>query len=299
MELRHLRYFLAVADLLNFSRAAERLRIAQPALSRQIKSLEEELSVQLFKRSTTQVELTEAGRYFRQQAEKLLVQLDIAITGAQQIAKSGPSKLNVGTDWNVPSPPITAASRALRDSHPEISVNFVELLGHRHIEALRARRIDIGFVPPEFVASREDLEFSLLYSSPIVVALPQAHPLAKESAIPLRNLKNELWLSPRDDWFPGFRAMLTQITRPAQFTPKFGRVAESFRGLLALVSAGEGIGLIPASFKLHELDGIKFVETDCEPFELFAVWLQSAANPLIPAFLKILHSEMDKTAQSR
>src|ERR1700678_3952497 len=114
MELRHLRYFLAVAAELNFSRAAERLRVAQPALSRQIHDLEEQLGFKLFERSTTMVRLTEAGRFFQQQTEKLLVQIDIAVTGAQRIANGTKGDFRIGTGWwGVDELPIVEASREL------------------------------------------------------------------------------------------------------------------------------------------------------------------------------------------
>src|SRR5580700_11995438 len=111
MELRHLRYYLAVADALNFSRAAERLRVAQPALSRQIHDLEEQLGFKLFERSTAKVHLTEAGRFFQQQAAKLLMQLDIAVTSAQRIARGTTGEFRIGMGWRASELFITDAAR--------------------------------------------------------------------------------------------------------------------------------------------------------------------------------------------
>ena len=126
VELRHIRYFLGVAETLNFSRAAQRLHVTQPALSRQIRELEDELGGRLFQRTTTKVSLTEMGHYFRQQAQRLAMQLDIALTGAQQLAKGACGILRIGFDWRLEGIPIAIAARRFTESNPRIAVQFVE-----------------------------------------------------------------------------------------------------------------------------------------------------------------------------
>lgn len=292
MELRHLRYFLAVADALNFSRAAARLRVAQPSLSRQIHDLEEELGFRLFERTTTQVSLTDAGRYFRPQVEKLLGQLDISITSAQQLAKGKTVSFKIGCDWNASALPITTAARLLREQHPEVTVDFVELAGHAHPEAVRARKIDVGFVAGLQAAARSDLQYSHLYAGPLLAILPEAHELAARSALKLRDLRNERWLVMTEEEVPGFKALMTQICRPAQFTPKFGRSASSLKGMLALVGTAEGIALIPELFLPPRPDEVRYIQTDCAPFELFAVWSKIHPPAHVAAYLEILRQKM-------
>jgi DNA-binding transcriptional LysR family regulator len=288
MELRHLRYFLAVADALNFSRAAERLRVAQPALSRQIHDLEEQLGFRLFERSTTKVHLTEAGRFFQQQAEKLLMQLDIAVTGAQRIAKGTRGNFRIGTDWSAPGLFITDAARELHQRYPGLSIDFIELPGHEHTQAIREQKIDVGFVSGNLLTPRKDIDYCLIYTCAIKAILPAEHPLANQTEVRLRDLKEERWIAIEEEIIPGFKVLTTQIIRPAQFTPKFGRNARSFEGLLAFVGTGEGIGLLPELFLPTEPVGLRYVGTDCAPWEICAVWSKDHADAHVPAYLEIL-----------
>ena len=261
MELRHLRYYLAVAEALNFSRAAERLKVAQPALSRQIHDLEDEIGFKLFERSTTRVRSTEAGSFFQQRASKLLMQLDIAITGAQRIAKCAPGELRIGTDWSASELSIAGAARELHERHPEISIDFVELPTHEHAQAIRDQRIDVGFVSGNLLTPRRDIDYRLIYSCAIKVVLPAGHPLANQNRVCVRDLKQERWVTIMEEEIPGFKVLLTQLLRPALVVPKFGRGARSFQGMLAFVGMGEGIALLPELFLPALPAGLRSVGT--------------------------------------
>jgi DNA-binding transcriptional LysR family regulator len=291
MELRHLRYFLAVAETLNFSRAASRLRVAQPALSRQIQDLEEQLGFRLFERTTTRVHATEAGNFFRQQAGKLLMKLDIAVTGAQQIAKDARSELRIGTDWSASELFIADAARELHERSPRLAIDFVELPDHEHCQAIRDHRIDVGFVSGLMLAPRKDLGCSLVYTGAVRIVLPMGHALAGQAKIRLRDLADERWIALSEDEFPGFKARLTQFLRPAGVVPKFGRTARSRRGMLAFVGTGEGIALIPELFLPGETAGLRSVATDSAAFEMFAVWSKDRVPAHLPAYLEILRGK--------
>jgi DNA-binding transcriptional LysR family regulator len=288
MELRHLRYFLTVADKLNFSRAAERLRVAQPSLSRQVHDLEEQLGFRLFERSTAKVQLTEAGRFFQHQVEKLLMQLDIAVTGGQRIAKGMTSNFRIGTDWNTARLFVTDAARELHQRHPGLSIDFVELPGYEHTQAIRNQRIDVGFVSGRLLTPRKDIDYRLLCTCPIKAVLPMEHPLAHQTEVRLRDLKAERWITIREEEIPGFKILLLQVLKPAQFTPKFGRSARSFKGMLAFVGTGEGIALLPEMFLPPQPAGLRYVGTDCAPWEICAVWSKDHADAHVPAYLEIL-----------
>jgi len=296
MELRHLRYFLAVADALNFSRAAERLRVAQPALSRQVHDLEEQLGFRLFERSTAKVQLTEAGRFFQHEVGKLLMQLDIAVTGAQRIAKGTTSNFRIGTDWNTARLFVTDAARELHQRHPELSIDFVELPGYEHTQAIRDQRIDVGFVSGRLLTPRKDIDYRLLCTCPIKAILPMEHPLANQTEVRLRDLKAERWITIREEEIPGFRILLLQVLKPAQFTPKFGRSARSFEGMLAFVATGEGIALLPEIFLPPQPAGLHYVGTDCAPWEICAVWSKDQADAHVPVFLEILQRRIEAAA---
>ncbi len=292
MDLRHLRYFVAVADTLNFSRAAERMRVAQPALSRQIHDLEQELGFKLFVRTTTRVRLTEAGRYFRQQAEKLLIQLDLAVTGASQVAKASRLTFRIGTDWNASALPITAAARGLIELHHNITVDFVELPGHEHTHAVREGEIDVGFVPGISKIPGSDIEHGLIHRSTLKAIVHQSNPLADRPSVRLRDLKEERWIAIDDQEVPGFKTLVRQIVRPAQFSPKFVRTAKSLPGMLAFIATGEGIGLIPELFLPVAPEGTRYLPTDCEPFEMYAVWSKLKSASCLPAFLELLRAKI-------
>ncbi len=293
MELRHVRYFLEVAETLNFSRAAERLRVAQPALSKQIRDLEEELGGRLFHRTTTKVSLTEMGHYFRQQTRRLVMQFDIAITGAQQMSRGASGTLRVGCDWRMSLRliPIAAAARRFRELNPKLSVQFVEIPSHEHLNAVRDHAIDLGFSASIFLGTTDDLELRRLCAIRMKVLFPRGHRLSTRSKVTLRELKNERWLALDSESVPGYRVLMSQIL---QFTPKYGLTTTSLPGLVAHVIAGHGIGLVPEGGAGADDDGVVAVDTDVTPMEVFAVSTRDNASPLVSAYLDVLEELMEQ-----
>jgi DNA-binding transcriptional LysR family regulator len=295
MELRHLRYFLAVAAELNFSRAAERLRVAQPALSRQIYDLEEELGCKLFERSTAKVNLTEAGRFLQQQLGKFLMQLDIVLTGAQRIAKGTKGVFRIATGWwGADELFVVEAARELHDRHPELLLDFVELAFHEQSQAIRNQKIDVGFVSRTRLMPRKDIDYCLIHTCGLNAILPKAHPLAGQSTVRLRDLKDERWITVEETETPGFKRLFTQLLRPAGFTAKFGRSARSRRGMLDLVGTSDGIALLPQLHLPPEPAGVRYVATDCAPYEIFAIWSKDYINAHVPTYLEILRRKIGK-----
>lgn len=288
MELRHLRYFQAVAKTLSFSRAAAELRVAQSAVSRQIMALEHELGLKLFVRSTSRVRLTEAGRHFHQEIDRLLGHLAIAITGAQQIDRGHGGDFNIGSDWRILLPHVPEAVVAYRALHPHVSVNFVELRMHAQIEALNDGRIHLGFVHKTIIGLRTGFETHPVYNSEMKLAVSSRHRLARSGRIAMSDLRQETWLRLDEKNNPGFRAFVTQFCHAALFTPKFGRTAQSLEGMLALVAMGDGICLIPAALVTRVHPDLRYLETDCLPFELFAIWRKDSPPAGLAAFLKLL-----------
>lgn len=293
MELRHIRYFLAIADTLNFSRAAEQLRVAQPALSKQIRDLEEELGGRLFHRTTARVSLTEMGHYFRQQTAKLLLQLDIATTGAQQLAKGKAGTLRIGCDWNQAGLPIARAARRLAARDPHVAVQFAEVPCHEHIARLRDHALDVGFVPSIFLgATCDDLALRSLVRFRIKVIMPPDHPLATRTMVSLRELKNERWMALDAERVPGFRVIMAEVL---QFTPKYGVTTTSAPGMIAHVIAGHGIGLLPENMTPPAAEPVVAVDTDCLPMEFFAASLKHPLTPLVESYLDLFVEELRQT----
>jgi DNA-binding transcriptional LysR family regulator len=295
MELRHLRYFLAVADTLNFSRAAERLRVAQPALSRQIQDLESELGFKLFERSTTHVRLSEAGRALHQQVGKVLIQLDIVLTSAQRIAKGTTGQLRIGTAWNFGglSAFINDAAREFHEVHPEVSIDFLELPPHEQIQAVRDEKIDVGCVGRYLLSPRKDIDSRLIFSGAMMAVLPKTHRFADRAEVCLRDLKEERWIALADELVPGFKTLMMQVVRPAHMTPKFGRTAHSQQAMLGFVGTGEGICLIPEFALPPESPGLRYVATDCPPLEMCAIWQKGRAAGHVAAYIDILQRKIE------
>ena len=295
MELRHIRYFLAVADALSFSRAAEHLKVAQSALSKQIRDLEEELGGKLFQRTTAKVSLTEMGEYFRQQMRRSLMQIEIAMTGAQQLAKGAFGTLRIGCDWRIPDLPIAAAARLFREANPRVGVEFVELPFHMHLAGVLDHSLDIGIVPSMFLGEAVNLDLRKVRQIKLKVLLPSGHPLAARRSIAMDDLKNERWLVFDAESIPGAKVIMAQILR---FKPRYATTTVSISGLVANVAAGYGIGLAP-ELEFQKLDDtVVAFDTDCTPIDLFAVSLKEAASPLAGIYLDIFEKLNERRSRT-
>ncbi|MEZ0216909.1 MAG: LysR family transcriptional regulator [Rariglobus sp.] len=297
MELRHLRYFQAVADTLSFSRAAEQLRVAQPAISRQIVALEEEIGYALFIRSTSRVRLTDAGRHFHKEVDRLLAQLALAVTGAQEIAKGHGGELNLGSDWRVLFPQIPESVVRYRATNPKITVNFVEIPIHLQIDALKEGRIHLGFVHKALVANRPDLESLPLFKADMKLIVSSRHRLAGADSVAMKDLNKETWVKLDEKTHPGYRTVLMQLCHQALFTPKFGRTSNSIDGMLARVAMDEGVCILPTSLITRSNTQLRLLDTDCPPFEFYAIWLKDSPAEPRSGFLKTLRQALTASAK--
>lgn len=288
MELRHLRYFQAVAETLSFSQAAAKLRVAQPAVSRQVKALEQELGVALFNRTTTQVRLTEAGRYLLTEVDRLLAQLAIAMTGVQEIGRGNVGRLNLGSDWRVLTPGLTDLVRRYRSEHEKVELNFVEMPMHEQIPALRDGRIHLAFVHWGALNDQAGIESMALYATRIKLAVPNDHPLAQRETVRMQELRDMSWIRPDERKHPGAKAFIIQLCHAALFTPRFARTVPSIDSMLAHVALGDGVCVLPTSLILRDYQGVTFVDTDCPLFEFAAAWLAGAPMATRDDFIKLL-----------
>ena len=292
MELRHLRYFQAVAETLSFSRAAGRLRIAQSAVSRQVAALEAELGFKLLVRSTSRVRLTEAGRHFHAEVERLLAQLAIAVTRSQEISRGRGGELKLGSDWRILLPRLSETVVSYRAANPRVTVSFVELPIHQQIEALRDGRIHLAFVSAANLTAEPDLETQALYTADMKAVVSTRHPLAEKRSVAIRELRRETWVKLDEKNHPGYRTLVLRLCRPVPFTPRFGPVAHSIEGMLALVATGDGICLIPSSLVTRPNPALRFLDTDCPPFEFHAAWLKDAPSLARTQFLRLLRQNL-------
>jgi DNA-binding transcriptional LysR family regulator len=241
MELRQLRYFSMVARELNFTRAAARLRVAQPALSRQVKRLEEELGVTLFLRDNRSVTLTAKGRNFLKDAEEILRRSESAMEHAR--GKAG-NTLRVGYVWGLFHSIVPPALQKFRVLECDVAVHLFDLSAADQGRALASGKLDVGFIGLAFEAAEAGLEMRRIGKTGFVVALPEGHPLAGCRVIDLKGLADEVFLLISEEHFPGASQVMLNACTAAGFRPRTLQV-ERGHTILSLVAAGCGVALLP------------------------------------------------------
>src|SRR5205823_545685 len=258
MELRHLRYFVAVAENLNFTRAAAKLHLSQPSLTRQIHNLEEEIGVLLLNRSRNQVALTEEGRAFLVDARRILALATESIQAVQRLSRGETGQLNIAylSNFNVELLPETL--RAFRRSFPHVALNLFDMTPAEQFRALEARKIDLGFVGLRPPAATRDLQWEVIARHTTVVVLPLKHPLARKRQVSLGDLKTMFFVGMSEKTHPGFRDWLCETCRPAGFAPRILQDAELEPALMTFVAEGLGVTLAREHIKKVPHPGVAF-----------------------------------------
>jgi DNA-binding transcriptional LysR family regulator len=258
MELRHMRYFVAVAEKLNFTRAAEGLHLAQPSLTRQILNLEQELGVRLLNRSKSRVDLTEEGRSFLIDAKRVLALAAESIQSVQRLSRGETGQLNIAylSIFNFDLLPKTLGT--FRQAFPHISLNLFDMTPAEQFRALDARKIDLGFVGLRFSGAAKDLDWECITSHKAVVVLPASHPLARKKHVSLTDLKSMFFVGLAEKTHPGFREWLYATCQTAGFTPRILQDAELETGLLTFVAEGLGVTLAREQIKNLPHPGVVF-----------------------------------------
>jgi DNA-binding transcriptional LysR family regulator len=257
MELRHLRYFVLVAEELHFGRAARRAGIAQPPLSQQIKALEAELGVDLFFRTKRRVEFTDAGRALLPEARRTLAQA----ARAEEIARSGAlgmtGRLTLGFVGTAAFGVLVDFLRGFGEQYPNVLLDLREMPSEEQRRALREEAIDAGFVRYPVVDS--DLESHLLFREPLALALPVEHPLADENEpIGADRLATDPWIVFPRSLGPPFFDQIVGLARDAGFTPRVAQEAVQMVTVVSLVSAGLGIAIVPGSMRRMPRQGVVY-----------------------------------------
>jgi len=275
MELRHLRYFIAVAEEGHITRAAERLGMQQPPLSQQIKAIERELDVQLFRRKARGVDLTDAGLAFLNDARATLAQLERAVETTRRTARGELGRICVGVTSTSSFHPLVARSiRAFSESCPKVSLTLEESLSNELLDGLRNERMDVAFIRTA-PADVEGLAIQPLLDEPMVAALPADHQLArgaKDGAISLRRLapENFILYGPPGT---GMYDTIIAACNTAGFNPNVGNLGASTQqgprigSTLSLVAAGLGITFVPSSLQRMNIEGVAYrrVKSDRPP----------------------------------
>jgi DNA-binding transcriptional LysR family regulator len=255
MELRHLRYFLAVAEELHFGKAAEKLHIAQPPLSQQIRQLEIELGFQLFYRTKRSVRLTEAGEIFLEETQKIFKQLEEAIEKGKQTSRGERGQIAIGFVSSAVYKIIPPILRTFRTSVPGVNLELHELTSDRQIEWLREGRLDIGFVRPPF--QEEEFQIAATFQESLIVALPESHPLADRASIPLSLLAQESFIIFPRSVAPELFDRIISLCQQA-FSPKIAQEAIQMQTIVSLVAAEMGVAIVPASIENLQRTGVVY-----------------------------------------
>lgn len=263
MELRHLRYFIAVAEEGHITRAAERLGMQQPPLSQQIRALEQELGVQLFRRKPRGVELTDAGRALLSDARAILAHIDHAFASTRRTARGEQGRIAVGFTSSAPFHPfVPRVIRAFREAFPLVSLTLEESGTTELIGDLRGERVDAAFIRTP-VADPAGLVVDRLLEEAMVVALPTQHALARAgrsdgAGVNLKRLAGETFIVYRRHTGPGLYDSIIAACHAAGFSPLVGQEAPRIVATLNLVAAGLGLSIVPASLQRMHLDGVTF-----------------------------------------
>ena len=244
LDLRHFRYFVAVAEELHFGRAARRLHMAQPPLSQQIKWLEDELGVRLFHRNTHHVSLTEAGRIFLKEARRVLCDVERAVRIARQAGEGTAGHLVVGFHSQFDGGVISMVKAALEAAFPELVTRFAPMDTMAQLAALKEGRIRVGItgVPID----EEDVAVEAMMRPPLVVAMPEGHALAGRRSLKLADLANERFVAFSRDMNPWIRDLLERRCRESGFTLQVAQESNSPMSMEGFVAAGTGICILPA-----------------------------------------------------
>jgi len=293
MNMRRLRYFVAVAEEANFSRAAERLHVAQPALSSQIKQLERDVGVRLFSRSNRGVQPTEAGRLLLEEARRVFVQMDQALRMVRRVGHGEVGRLNLGfvpSAFNEILPPML---RKFRETFPDVELLLREMNPDQLVQGLRDERIDVAFV---YLPIEEgDLDSRPVSCEPLVVALPVTHRLAAEPAVDVRALADEPFVLPARYQTPGLRGRVVEACSQAGFVPKAAESVQRGEWLMqttivGLVASGIGVALVPASLQKNlRRDGVTYkkAKRPSPTVETGAVWRRGNGSPILDAFFDV------------
>jgi DNA-binding transcriptional LysR family regulator len=287
MELRHLRYFIAVAEELHFTKAAEKLHIAQPPLSQQIQQLEAELGVELFDRKTKrQVQLTEAGKVFLQEVQIILKQLEAAVELTQKAGRGETGKLQIGFTSLLIYDLLPLVLRKFRQQFPQVETVLVELTTSQQEQALRDSLINVGFAHPPL--EDQTISSQCIYKETLIVALSTNHDLAQTEYVSVRSLFNEpLIMFPRY-LAPGLYDRIMSLFEETDFKPNITQEAVQMQTIIGLVSAGIGVALIPSSLQNLQRSGVAYrpILEAAPLIETSLIWLPHSLTPVAENFLE-------------
>jgi DNA-binding transcriptional LysR family regulator len=258
VELRHLRYFATVGDLLNFTKAAQKLRVAQPALSRQIHDLEDELGVKLFDRTQRAVRLTEAGAAFLTEAKAVLERAEEAVKLVRGVARGERGEIHVGYAPSLTVELLPAALHSFHNLAPGIHVKLHDFSSEEMVRGVRERKLHLSLMAQPETETLHGLKYEPLQSYPICVGVPPNHRLARAKEVKLEQITNEPLLAYSRAEYPEYHAMLQELFSATGTKPRVAEEHDSAPSLIAAAGIGRGLVIGPASLSMLAGTRLKF-----------------------------------------
>lgn len=301
MDLRQMRYVLAVAEELNFTRAAARCNVSQPPLSKAIRQLEDEIGIQVFERDTHSVKVTLAGEALVSEVRLALATIEKGIEGAKRTASGLRGTLKLGFGGSTVYSLLPSLVRQFRAEARDVEFEFCPMPVLSQIDALRSGEIDIGLLRlPIF---DEIIETAYVYSEPLVVALPDGHPILTDSGpVAIGDLQSSRFITYEPTRGFNFHSDLLTLCRLAGFSPEIVHQVPTTEAVVGIVACGEGVALLPASAERLRMKGVSFRPLDVEgtPKHLREVrfglaWPKNAAAATARQFIdQILHTRQGR-----
>jgi DNA-binding transcriptional LysR family regulator len=248
MELRHLRYFIAVAEAANFTKAASKMRVAQPALSRQVMDLEEEIGVDLMKRSPRGIVLTAEGRLMLEEAKRIIAAAEEAVSKVQSLARGDYGELHIGYG---PSPSIELlppAMIAFKKQSPRVDVQLHDLSGDEMLDGLRAGSLELCVMSAPMEETTVGIEFHCLRTYPMCVAMSPHHPLTKKKALTLEQVMEEGLVAFRKKDYTNYHYLLGRVFGGVRKVPRIAVECDGASSLVTEIEAGRGVAILPSVF---------------------------------------------------
>jgi len=288
MELRHLRYFIAVAEEENVSRAALRLHVSQPALSRQVRDLEEDLGFLLLQRGAKSVRLTEAGRTFLAEARAVMQRVEQAVKTARATASGQRGELHVGYAPTLTARMLPPALRAFQAELPNVGVKLHDLSTEEMLAGLRGGKLQLAFLVRPATAVGRGLRFEELLRDPLRLAVAPAHPLARKRTVSLAEAVKEPFIAYNRKDYPEYQEMLAAVFASTKSSPRIVEEQDGVTSLIAAVEAGGGVALMPESLSCLAGPRLQLMPLSPppEPLIVGAVWIKDGLTAAAEHFLK-------------
>lgn len=287
MELRHLRYFVAVAEEENVSRAAQKLHVSQPGISRQIRDLEEEIGFQLFERSAKSVRLTAAGKVFLRESKEVLSRADNAVKKAREVANGAGGEIHVGYAPSLTVQILPAALRKFQQEFPQVRVTLHDLSSEEMLERLAARKLHVALTVKPSKNFLRQLAFAEIARYAMCVAVAPHHTMAKFKSVTLAQVSRESLIGYTRDGYPEYHNQVGKIFAAAGCKIRVAEEHESGTSLIAAVEAGRGVALVPSSMACVTGTRLKLISLRpaAAPIPVGGLYSKKPENELVKTFL--------------